>query len=85
MGMFEATRQAMANHPTRSARKRRRPRVFMWVILATNALFAWWLVATVADPAIDPLTSGVAVFMQLVLWAVVDVILGVLYAVTRRR
>jgi uncharacterized membrane protein len=85
MGMFEATRQAMASRPGRPGHKRRRPRVFMWVILGINALFGWWLVATVADPAVDPLTSGVAVFMQLVLWAVVDVILGVLYLVTRRR
>lgn len=83
--MFEATRRAMAARRGRHDPPRRRPRVGMWVVLAVNVVFAWWLVATVSDAALDPVAGGVAGFLILVLWAAVDVICGVLYLVTRPR
>jgi hypothetical protein len=76
----------MTTQPNQPAAKpRRRPRVFMWVILAVNALFAYWAVKTGADTTIDPTAAGLAALFILVLWAVVDVILGVLWLVTRRQ
>lgn len=83
--MFEATRQAMAAHRGGHDQPRHRPRIGMWVILLVNGLFAWWLVTTVGDTALDPVAGGIAGFLVLVLWALVDVICGVLYLVTRKR
>jgi hypothetical protein len=72
----------------------------MWVILAVNVLFLVWVIVGLAQGSSctgmtgDELTAcqtgegigkGVAVFLIVLFWALVDVILGVVYMVTRRR
>jgi hypothetical protein len=79
--------------------RRRRP-VFMWVILAINALFLVWLISALGGESTcegmtgDELSAcqtgegigkGLVFFVILLLWALVDVILGVIFLVTRRR
>lgn len=80
---------------------RRRRRVFMWVILAINGLFLWWMISALGGLADDcagqvgsdleacetgtAIGGGVAFIFILLLWALVDVILGVIFLVTRRR
>lgn len=74
-------------------------RVFMWVVLAINALFAVWLLwywASIGDTCASETTyreacrTGTSVgvmvgtFMLLAFWALVDIVLGVIYMVTRR-
>lgn len=50
-------------------------RFFTWVILAVNALFPIWIIAGLSGSA----DTSVA------LWAATDVILGVLWLITRRK
>ena len=73
----------------------------MWVILAINALFLWWIISglsNAADNCADlrgqaledcqtatGIGAGIGIIFIIFLWAMVDVILGVLYIVTRRR
>ena len=79
---------------------RKKRRVCMWVILAVNVLFLAWVIVGLAQGSSctgmtgDELTAcqagegigkGVAVFLIVAFWAFVDVILGVIYLVTRRR
>lgn len=80
--------------------RRKRSRVFMWVILAINGLFLWWMISAVGGVADDcagkfgtdleacqtgsAIGGGIAVIFILVLWALIDVILGVVFVVTRR-
>jgi hypothetical protein len=80
---------------------KKRHRVFMWVILGVNALFLWWLIAGVGGSAdncagltgdeLDAcqtgtgIGTGIVVVFIIFLWAMVDIILGVIYLVTRRR
>lgn len=93
--------------PQQPAKPRRKPRVFMWVILAVNVLFLIWLItgttgaasnvqdcSTLTGDALDlcnagnagtAIGTGVGVFLIIALWAFVDVILGVVYLVTRKR
>jgi hypothetical protein len=92
----------MVDQPTPPARPHRRRRVFMWVILAINALFVIWIISgfiATAETTCTGMTGeelascqgaegwgkGIAVVLIIMLWAFVDVILGVLYIVTRRR
>jgi len=79
---------------------RRRRRVFMWVILAITGLFLWWIISAVGGIADDcagkvgsdleacqtgtAIGGGIAFIFILVLWALVDVILGVIFLVTRK-
>jgi hypothetical protein len=72
----------------------------MWVILAVNVLFLVWVIVGLAQgssctgmtgdelaacQAGEGIGKGVAVFLIVAFWAFVDVILGVIYLVTRRR
>jgi hypothetical protein len=73
----------------------------MWVILVINGLFLWWMISAVGGLADDcaskvgtdleacetgtAIGGGLAFIFILVLWALVDVILGVIFLVTRRR
>jgi hypothetical protein len=89
--MFERTAQAWSQRPDKPAKPRRKPRVLMWVILAVQGLFAWWLLASLG-PYTGPAPSdgeaigdAVAFVFILGVWALVDVILGVIFLVTRRR
>lgn len=85
----------------------RKPRIFMWVILAINALFLVWIImgtqgaassvqdcSTLTGDALDMCNAGntgtaigasIGVFLIVAFWAFVDVILGVIYLVTRKR
>ena len=71
----------------------------MWVILAVNVLFLVWLVSALGSTSScegmtgDQLSAcqtgegigkGIVFFVILLLWALVDVILGVIFLVTRR-
>ena len=78
---------------------RKKRRVFMWVILAVNALFLLWVIAgaktgnSCSNLTGDALTTcqagqagtAIGVFLIIVFWAMVDIILGVIYMVTRKR
>lgn len=80
---------------------RRRRRVFKWVILVINGLFLWWIVSAVGGIADDcagkvgseleacetgtALGGGLVFSFILALWALVDVILLVIFVVTRRQ
>jgi hypothetical protein len=73
----------------------------MWAILAINALFLWWIIAGVGGTADNcagevgqaledcqtatNIGAGIGIIFIVFLWALVDVILGVLYLVTRKR
>jgi hypothetical protein len=73
----------------------------MWVILAINALFLWAIIAGLSNTADNcagevgqaledcqaatGIGAGLGVLFIIFVWAMVDVILGVLYIVTRRR
>jgi len=76
-------------------------RLFTWVIIAINILFAWWIIAGVGASSgnCDGLTgddlsacqagtavgAGIGAFMIIVLWVLVDIILLVLWLVTRKK
>jgi hypothetical protein len=74
-------------------------RKFSWVILAINALFLIWIIAAVAgsDANCGPelsaqacqdataIGTGLGVAVIIFLWAMVDVILGVVWLVTRKK
>jgi hypothetical protein len=80
---------------------RKKRRILMWAILAINALFLWWIIAGVGGNADNcagkigqeledcqtatNIGTGIGVIFIVFLWAMVDVILGVIYLVTRRR
>jgi hypothetical protein len=89
--MFERTAQAWGERQPKPPKPRRRPRVLMWVILAVQVLFAWWLLASFSPytgPAPsdgEAVGSAVAAVLILFVWALVNVILGVVWLVTRRR
>lgn len=91
--------QSGSEPPRPQPQPRKKRRVFMWVILAVNALFLVWFISgltsgeTCTGKTGDALTTcqagqvgtGIGVFLILFIWALVDVILGVIYMVTRRR
>jgi hypothetical protein len=79
---------------------RRRSRVFMWVILAINALFLVAVISTFniesscvgkvgdelsACQAGEGIGKGLVFFALLFVWALVDIILLVIFMVTRRQ
>jgi hypothetical protein len=67
------------------------------LILGVNALFLWWLLSTISGSTTScvetdtacvtgsALGAGVIAIFILFVWALVDVILYVLYSVTKRR
>jgi hypothetical protein len=80
---------------------KRKVRVFTWVILAINALFLIWVIAGVASGSghatdcgsLDQNTcdsashvgTAIGVGIIVFLWAAADLILGVIWLVTRKR
>lgn len=72
---------------------RRKTGVFLWIFLAVQALFVWWLFAGVGDAAQSCQGSeyqaacetgaGLGAILIIMLWAAVDVILGIGYGVYR--
>lgn len=87
--------------PAMTQPKRRKVRIFTWVILVINVLFLVWIIAAAASTSghasdcgsltqqtcDDAKNTGTAigVFLVVVFWAAVDVILGIIWLVTRRR
>lgn len=80
---------------------KRKHRVFTWVILVINVLFLIWVITGVASGSGNATNCGglsqqtcndaahtgtaIGVALIVVFWAIVDVILGVLWLVTRKR
>ena len=76
-------------------------RVFTWVILVVNVLFLIWIISALgaagnncaglqgdalrACQAGTAVGAGIGTIIILFLWALVDVILGILWLVTRKR
>jgi hypothetical protein len=87
--------------PAQPPKPRKKRRVFMWFILGVNVLFLWWILegaGSNADncagevgqaledcQAATNIGTGIGIIFIIFLWAMVDVILGVLHIVTRRR
>lgn len=84
----------------RQRRPHKPGRVFRWFVLAVNLLFLVWLFTTLEPSGDcsgltgDALTSctageavgaGIGMVLVIALWALVDVILGVVYLVVRDR
>lgn len=81
------------------ATPKKKRRVFMWVTLAINALMAIWLITglttveSCAGKTGDALSicqagqagSAIGAFIIVVVWGMVDLIIGVIYLVTRKR
>jgi hypothetical protein len=65
---------------------RRKGRRFGYFVLAVNALFLLWVIFSMpGEAAADPTSGMILTAIRLVLWVIVDVILGVVYLVLRNR
>ena len=78
---------------------KKKVRVFTWIILAINALFLIWLVSgivSVSNSTCDNLSQqscdsakavggGIGAILIIFLWVAVDVILGIIWLVTRKK
>jgi len=78
---------------------KKKVRVFTWIILAINLLFVVWLVvgiAGVSSGTCDGLTQqncdaakaiggGIGALLIIFLWVAADVILGIIWLVTRKK
>ncbi|MFD3537015.1 hypothetical protein [Streptomyces sp. NPDC058664] len=85
--------------PAAAERPRRKSRVFLWVFLAIQVLFLFWVIVGASSGSGTPddcgtldqqmcnnaenLGTAVGVGLMIFLWAAVDVILGVSYAIYR--
>jgi len=80
--------------------KKRKVRVFTWIILAINAIFASWLIGGIASvstgdcppnmsenacDAAKTVGGGIGALLIVFLWVAADVILGIIWLVTRKR
>jgi hypothetical protein len=90
-----------AGHYAPPRKRKRKVRVFTWIILAINVLFLIWVIAGAASGSghasncgsLDQQTcddaahtgTAIGVAIIIVLWAAVDLILGIIWLVTRRR
>jgi hypothetical protein len=86
--------------PPQAPKPRKRRRLFMWVILAINLVFAWIMFEILASASscqgmtgddLDACQAGegigktALVLIVLFIWALVDIVLAVLFLVTRGR
>ncbi|GAA3043716.1 hypothetical protein GCM10017562_75560 [Streptomyces roseofulvus] len=85
--------------PAAGQPRRRRPRIFLWVFLAIQVIFLIWIITGAASGSGTPEDCGtldrqtcndaesvgtaIGVGMIIFLWAAVDVVLGVTYAIYR--
>ena len=83
------------------AAAKQKVRAFTWVILVINVLFLIWVIAGAASSSGDATNCGsldqdtcnsaedagtaIGVFLIVMFWAAVDLILGIVWLVTRRR
>lgn len=80
--------------------RKKKIRVFSWIILAINALFLIWLItgiATVSNSSCSAGTTvegcesakalggGIGAILIILLWVAADVILGIIWLVTRKK
>ena len=80
--------------------RKRKVRVFTWIILAINAIFAAWLIGGIASvstgdcapnlsqnacDAAKSVGGGIGALLIVFLWVAADVILGIIWLVTRKR
>lgn len=95
-GWTQHTAQSQGAPPAPPRRKRR---IFTWVIVGVNVVFLLWIIAAVASS--HPSNCGtltqqdcatlyhageaIGVGLVVAFWAFVDVILGVIWLVTRKR
>lgn len=95
----DATTPPLATANGAPPTKAKKP-IFAFVIVGINLLFLWWAISTgsaVTDTCVGEVGealeacetgtavgTGIAIVFILVLWALTDVILGVLFLVTRR-
>jgi hypothetical protein len=71
----------------------RKFRIFTWVILAVNVLFLVWIITGISGNASDPactanatacqVGTGIGALLIVFLWVAADVILGILWLVTK--
>jgi Protein of unknown function (DUF2510) len=82
-----------------AAPPKKRPRIFMWVFLAIQALFLVWIIGGIASGSGTPkhcgslsqhacntaanVGTGIGVALIVGLWIVVDFLLGVTYLIVR--
>ena len=82
-------------------RPKKKRHIFRWVFLAIQAVFLIWIISGVsgasdncageAGSALEACQAGTAVgagigvFMIVLLWALVDIILGITYLIVRKR
>jgi hypothetical protein len=69
---------------------KKKRRIFLWVFLAIQAFFIIWIISAVAaDPTsecsgnCEDAATGIAVFLQIMVWMIVDFLVGVGYAIYR--
>ena len=80
--------------------RKRKVRVFTWIILAINVLFAIWLISGIVGvsnsectgnlsqescDAAKSIGGGIGALLIVFLWMAADVILGIIWLVTRKR
>ncbi len=80
--------------------KKRKTRVFTWIILAINAIFLIWIIAGVSSVSsgkcdatmtvaacnsAKAIGGGIGALLIIFLWVAADVILGILWLVTRKK
>ena len=89
------------NHPPQHAQPRKRKvRIFTWIILAINVIFAAWLIGgmvsvsnstcegNLSQSACDgakAIGGGIGALLIIFLWVAADIILGIIWLVTRKR
>lgn len=69
----------------RQRQPHRKGRFLRYLIAAVNLGFLVWWFRTLTTPGDDPVQAAVSGMLLLVFWAIVDVILGVVYLVARDR
>lgn len=85
--------------PTSQARPRKKRRIFLWVFLAVQALFLLWIISGAMAASGTPTNceglsqdlcndasdvgTGIGVFLIVIIWMIVDFLLGVIYGVYR--
>lgn len=86
----------MADHTLPAAKKKKR--IFRWVFLAVQLLFLIWVISGIAADDVDcnglsaqacsdanAVGTGIGVALILVLWVIVDVVLGLTYLIFRKK
>ena len=78
----------MSNTTTTHPEPRKHRRIFMWVFLAIQAFFVYWVIAGISTGAgnttdAENVGTGIGVALVIGLWFFVDLFLGIAYGVYR--